>query len=180
MLICRDISYEKAEDGNKRKFQISNAKYQTNEKTRGHELESSAIIAPHHEMKFKKFILVLTQSTDQGIVSEVVQLCKKLKSKLFVLFIIEIHKISRLARLTHQNIDTIKKKVEEEGWQLLYLVEDEAVNSGVWTSLHLEYGSMTNVLKKYVNAYDINVILIKKKDETKKVFVSAQIPVIGL
>ncbi len=131
-------------------------------------------------MKFKKLILVLTHSTDQAIVSEVTQLCKKFKSKLFVLFIIEAHKISRLARLTHQKTDIIREKTEEEGWQLLYLVEDEAVNSGVWTSLHLEFGNMTNVLKKYVDVYNINVICIKKKDETKKVFVSSQIPVIGL
>ncbi len=131
-------------------------------------------------MQFKKVILVLTDNTDQLIISHVVQFCKRFKSKLFVLFVVEASKISRLARLTHQKTDTLLQKIEEEGWQLLYLVEDEAVEKGVWTSLHLENGSVTNILKKYIEAYDINTVLVKRKDETKKIFVSSLVPVIGL
>ncbi len=131
-------------------------------------------------MKFKKIILVLTEGSDQQIVSQAVQLGKKFKSKLFVLFIIEPQKISRLASLTHQKAETFHREIEEEGWQLLYRVEDEAIEKGVWTSLHLENGTLTNIVKKYVEAYEINIVIMKRKDETKKVFVSSLIPVIGL
>lgn len=131
-------------------------------------------------MKFKKVILLLTEDSDQLIVSQAVQLCRKFKSKLFVLFVIQTTKISRLACLTHQKTDIIHQKAEEKGWRLLYLIEDEAVENGVWTSLHLEDGNMLNVLKKYIEAYNINIIFTKRKDETKKVFVSSPVPVIGL
>ena len=131
-------------------------------------------------MKFKKVALLLTENTDQQIVSQAVQLCKKFKSNLFVLFVIEPQKVSRLASLTHQKVETFHQKIEEEGWQLLYLVEDEAVEKGVWTSLHLENGAITSMLKKYVKAYEINIVMVKKKDETKKVFVSSPVPVVGL
>lgn len=131
-------------------------------------------------MKFKKVILFLTENTDQEIVDQAVQLCKKFKSNLFVLFVIEPQKISRLASLTHRKVENFHQKIEEEGWQLLYYVEDEAVEKGVWTSLHLENGQITNILKKYVKAYDIDIVIMKRKDETKKVFVSSLVPVIGL
>ncbi len=131
-------------------------------------------------MKFKKVILLLTENTDQQIVSQTVQLCKRLKGNLFVLFVIEPHKISRLSSLTHQKTETLHQKIEEEGWRLLYHVEDEAVEKGVRTSLHLENGQITNILKRYVKAYEIDVVLVKRKDETKKVFISSPIPVMGL
>ena len=131
-------------------------------------------------MTFKKIILVLTEAMDQTIIKEVVGFCKKFKCKLFVLFIIEPNKISRLARLTHQKVENLHKKIEEEGWQLLYFVEDEAVQSGVWTSLHLEDGNMMSILRKYVKAYKIDVALTKRKDETRKLFVPSPVPVLGL
>ena len=68
-------------------------------------------------MKFKKAIIFLAEGTDESIVNEVIQWCKKFRSKLFVLFVVETHKISRLANLTHQKIETLSKKAEE-GWSL--------------------------------------------------------------
>ncbi|MDH4210355.1 MAG: hypothetical protein OEV79_02785 [candidate division WOR-3 bacterium] len=131
-------------------------------------------------MEFKKFLLMLTGDTDQTILSAAVQLCKNLSGKLFVLFVIEPNRISRLASLTHQKVKVVYDKTEENGWQLLYLVEDEAVENGVWTSLHLEEGSLLDITKRYVDTYQIDALLIKRKDESKKIFVSSTIPVIGL
>jgi hypothetical protein len=131
-------------------------------------------------MKFKRVILVLTEGTDQVILKEAVRLCKKFKSKLFALFILDVTRTSRLARLIHQKTDTLRQKIEEEGWRLLYLIEDEAVETGVWTSLHFEDGNIINVLKKYIETYDINIVMLKRKEETKKLFVSSPVPVIGL
>jgi hypothetical protein len=131
-------------------------------------------------MEFKKFLLMLTGDTDQTILSAAVQLCKNLDGKLFVLFVIEPNRISRLASLTHQKVKLVYDKTEENGWQLLYLVEDEAVENGVWTSLHLEEGSLLDIAKRYVDIYRIDALLIKRKDELKKLFVSSTIPVIGL
>ncbi len=131
-------------------------------------------------MEFKKFLLMLTGDTDQTILSAAVQLCKSLSGKLFVLFVIEPNRISRLASLTHQRVKVVYDKTEESGWQLLYLVEDEAVENGVWTSLHLEEGSLLDITNRYVDTYQIDALLIKRKDELKKIFVSSTIPVIGL
>ncbi|NOR16164.1 hypothetical protein GQ543_00420, partial [candidate division WOR-3 bacterium] len=133
----------------------------------------SAVSAEYFNMKFKKVILVLTEDTDQMIITQVVKLCKKFKSKLFVLFVVEANRASRLARLTHQKTDILDQEIEESGWKLLYLVEDEAVESDVWTSLHLENGNLMDVLKKYIEAYDINTVFTKRKDETKEIFVSS-------
>jgi len=63
---------------------------------------------------------------------------------------------------------------------MLYLVEDEAVESGVRTSLHMENGQVPRVVKKYLENYKINLMLVRKREETKKIFVSANVPVIGL
>lgn len=131
-------------------------------------------------MDFKKLLLVLTGDADQSILTDAVQLCKNFKSKLYVLFIVEPDRVSRLASLTHQKVKVVHKKTEEEGWQLLYLLEDEAVENGVWTSLHLEDGNMLKVTNRYVEAYEIDALLIKRKQESKKIFVSSSIPVIGL
>ena len=131
-------------------------------------------------MEFKKFLLMLTGDTDQTILSAAVQLCKDLDGKLFVLFVIEPNRVSRLASLTHQKVKIVYDKTEENGWQLLYLVEDEAVENGVWTSLHLEEGSALDITRRYIDTYQIDALLLKRKDESKKMFVSSTIPVIGL
>lgn len=131
-------------------------------------------------MDFKKFLLVLTEDADQSILTDAVQLCKDFKSKLYVLFVIEPNRVSRLASLTHQKVKVVHKKTEEDGWKLLYLLEDEAVENGVWTSLHLEDGNLLKVTNHYVDAYEIDALLIKRKEESKKIFVSSSIPIIGL
>ena len=131
-------------------------------------------------MDFKKLLLVLTGDADQSILTDAVQLCKDFKSKLYVLFVIEPDRVSRLASLTHQKVKVVHKKTEEDGWKLLYLLEDEAVENGVWTSLHLEDGNMLKVTNRYVEAYEIDTLLIKRKQESKKIFASSSIPVIGL
>ena len=131
-------------------------------------------------MDFKKFLLVLTEDADQSILTDAVQLCKDFKSKLYVLFVIEPNRVSRLASLTHQKVKVVHKKTEEDGWKLLYLLEDEAVENGVWTSLHLEGGDLLKVTNRYVDAYEIDALLIKRKEESKKIFVSSSIPIIGL
>lgn len=131
-------------------------------------------------MKIKKALLLMTETSDQTVLCDVVQFCKKFRAKLFVLFIMDGNKVSRLSRLTHQKLESIQKNLEEEGWQILYLTEDEAVQHGVWTSLHFEEGSVVTVLKKFIAMYKIDTLILKKKDECQKVFVSSPVPVIGL
>ncbi len=130
-------------------------------------------------MNFNKTILILMYDTNQKILTEAVQLCQHLGCKLFVLFIIESNRIARLASLTHQKIDNLQSKIEEEGWRMLYLVEDEAVENGVRTSLHLEEGNLMTIIRKYIESYKIDFIITEKKSETKKIFVSVSVPVIG-
>ena len=131
-------------------------------------------------MKCKKILLVLTEGMDQSIISEVVALCRKFRSRLFALFVIDPHRVARLARLTHQTTEKVYRKEEEEGWQLLYLVEDEAVGSGVWTSLHFEDGLALNTLKKYVETYDIDLVAMKRKDDHRRLFAASPVAVMGL
>ncbi|MGQ9663966.1 MAG: universal stress protein [bacterium] len=131
-------------------------------------------------MVFARALLFIVDNTDQQIFTQTIQLCKFFKSQLFVVFVLEEHRIAKLASLTHEPIDLIKRKIEEEGWEMLYLVEDEAVENGVRTSLHLENGVVTRVIKRYIENYKIDLILVKKREETKKIFVSSPIPVIGL
>ncbi len=131
-------------------------------------------------MDFKKALFLLGHEVNPARMSDAIGLCKEFKSRLFVLFVIEPHRISRLASLTRQKTENLYKKIEEDGWQMLYLVEDEAVDNGVWTSLHLEDGNTLQVIRKYVASYDINVILTERNNETKKLFVASPIPVIGL
>ena len=131
-------------------------------------------------MKFKKIILVLTNNADQAVISDAVQFARKMKSKLYGLFVLDSTKTTRLARLTHQKTEVVRKKTEEDGWRLLYLVEDEAVSNGVWTSLHFEDGNVGTILKNYINSYKVDVVVVRKAEENKKLFVSAMVPVIGL
>ncbi len=131
-------------------------------------------------IKFPRVLLYIVDNTDQGIFTPAIQFCKLFRSQLFVLFVLEEHRISKLASITHENIESIKQRIEEEGWEMLYLVEDEAVENGVRTSLHMENGQVPRVIKKYLENYKINLILVKKREETKKIFVSATVPVFGL
>ncbi|OGC38848.1 hypothetical protein A2Y85_08800 [candidate division WOR-3 bacterium RBG_13_43_14] len=131
-------------------------------------------------MVFEKVLLVMTDEVDQSMINTAVGLCKKEKSKLYVLFVIDTHRINRLAQTLRQKIDDIYRTVEETGWQLLYLTEDEAVENGIWTSLHLEEGSLSNAVSRYVESYGIDIIIIKRKDEAKRIFINAPVPVIGL
>jgi hypothetical protein len=131
-------------------------------------------------MDFKKLLLVLTVDAEQSILTDAVQLCKDFKSKLYVLYVIDPDRVSRLASLTHQKVKVVHKKTEEDGWKLLYLLEDEAVENGVWTSLHLEDGNMLEVTNRYIEGYEIDALLVMRKRESKQIFVSSSIPVIGL
>lgn len=131
-------------------------------------------------MEFPRTLLFIVDNTDQQIFTQAIQFCKFFKSQLFVLFVLEEHRIAKLASLTHEHIDSIKRRIEEEGWEMLYLVEDEAVENGVRTSLHMENGLVTRVIRRYLENYKINLILTKKREETKKIFVSSPVPVIGL
>ena len=135
---------------------------------------------PADNMQIAKALLYLVDATDQKVFSQVVQLCKTFKSQLFVLFVLEESRISKLASLTHEKITSIRQRIEEEGWEMLYLIEDEAVDQGVRTSLHLEEGLTMKVIKTYVESYDINMVMLKRREETKKIFVSSLVPVIGL
>ncbi len=131
-------------------------------------------------MNLSRVLLYLVDNSDQRIFSQSIQLCKFFKSQLLVLFVLEEHRISKLASLTRENTKTIRQRIEEEGWEMLYLVEDEAVENGVRTSLHLENGLATNVIKKYVENYKIDLVLVRRREETKKIFVSSPAPVMGL
>jgi hypothetical protein len=131
-------------------------------------------------LEISRVLLYLVDHSDQKIFSQVVQVCKMFKSQLFVLFVLEDSRISKLATLTHEKVETIRQRIEEEGWEMLYLVEDEAVDHGVRTSLHLEEGQILKAIKKFVEAYDIQMLLMRRREETKKVFISANVPVIGL
>jgi hypothetical protein len=131
-------------------------------------------------MKFKKVLVLFTDMMDKAVISEIVQFCRKFKSKLYVLFVLEPKKISRLSSITHRAYDALHKEIEEQGWQLLYLVEDEAVQNNVWTSLHLEEAVIASAVKKFIEAYAIDCIMVRRSDETKKLFLSCSVPVIGL
>lgn len=131
-------------------------------------------------MKFKKVLLVLTDITDQAIIEEIVQLCRKFKSKLYVLFILELKKVNRLSRMTRQSHDIVHKELSEQGWQLLYLVEDGAVEQSVWTSLHMEEGMLVSTVKKFIEAYKIDCVYTRRSDETKRLFLTCPVPIIGL
>ncbi|MGD9380353.1 MAG: hypothetical protein PVI51_07275 [candidate division WOR-3 bacterium] len=131
-------------------------------------------------MKFEKMLLVLTGDADQSIMPDAIEFCKNAGSRLFVLFVIEPSRVARLASLTHQKVKVVHSKTEEEGWKLLYLIEDDAVQNGVWTSLHLEEGHLAQVIAHYIESYGIDAMLFKRKDEFKKIFITCSIPVIGL
>jgi hypothetical protein len=131
-------------------------------------------------MKIKRLLLYLYNAEDKGIFDQVVKLCQTFESQLFVLFVLEETRIAQVPRMTREKVETIRQKIEEDGWKMLYLVEDEAVESGVRTSLHMEEGTAAGVIKKYVENYEIDALIIKRRDETRKLFISSPVPVIGL
>jgi hypothetical protein len=131
-------------------------------------------------MKLRKVLVIFTDMTDQTVIDDIVQLCRKFKSKLYVLFILEPRKISRLSQMTHRAYDALHKEIEEQGWQLLYLVEDETVQHGVWTSLHMEEGSMLSTLNKFIDAYAIDCVIVRRSEDTRRLFLSCSVPIIGL
>jgi hypothetical protein len=96
------------------------------------------------------------------------------------MFVIEPEQVAQAADLSGQDVSVLRDETEEEGWKLLYLVEDDAVENGVWTSLHLMEGDPVELTRRHVETYQIDALLVKKKDEMKMLFVSSSVPVIGL
>jgi Universal stress protein family len=131
-------------------------------------------------MRIKRLLVYLHDPADKMIFDQVVKLCHTFESQLFVLFVLEEGRISQVARMTREKNEIIRQRIEEEGWEMLYLVEDQAVESGVRTSLHMEEGSPAGVIKKYVENYAIDALIVKRRDETKKLFLSSTVPVIGI
>lgn len=131
-------------------------------------------------MQLERILLYVGDSTDQKVFPQAVSLCRTFNSQLFVIYVLDEHRIAKLASLTRENAETIRRRVEEEGWEMLYLAEDEAVDSGVRTSLHLENGQAMRVLKRFIDQYGIQAVIARKRDETKKLFVACSVPVIGL
>ena len=131
-------------------------------------------------MTIKRLLLYLHDLEDKVIFNPTVQICKDFSSQLFVLYVLEESRVAHIARLTRDKHDSIRQRLEEEGWEMLYLMEDEAVSGSVRTSLHLEEGSPVAVMKKFVDHYEIDALVVKRRDETKKLFIGSPIPVIGL
>ncbi len=131
-------------------------------------------------MTLKRLLFYVFDQGDNQTFGPVIQICKDFSSQLFVLYVLEESRVAHIARLTREKHDSIRQRLEEEGWEMLYLIEDEAVSDGVRTSLHLEEGSPVNVTKKFIDHYGIDALVVKRRDETKKLFIGSPIPVIGL
>lgn len=131
-------------------------------------------------MTIKRLLLYLFDQGDKAVFGPVVQICRDFSSQLFALYVLEESRAAHIARLTREKQGSIRQRLEEEGWEMLYLIEDEAVSGGVRTSLHLEEGSPVSVMKKFVDHYAIDALVLKRRDETRKLFVGSPVPVIGL
>lgn len=131
-------------------------------------------------MELKKFLLVLTSTDDQSILPQAVELCRGMGGKLFAMFVIEPEQVAQAAVLAGVDAGAVRDATEEEGWKLLYLVEDDAVENGVWTSLHLMEGDPLELAMRHVETYQIDALLVRRKDGAQRIFVSSSVPVIGL
>lgn len=131
-------------------------------------------------MTVKRLLVFLYDAGDKEIFKTVIQLGRFFSCQLLALYVLEEHRVAQIARLTREKNETIRQKLEEEGWEMLYLVEDEAVAGDVRISLHLEEGTPLSVIKKFVDHYEIDALVLKRRDETKKLFTGSPVPVIGL
>lgn len=106
-----------------------------------------------------------------------VDLAKLFESRLFVLFITEPSRKKKLASLTKRDIKLISEELEESGWQSLYLVEEEAFEKEVKTSLHYEEGPVFETAIEFIKNYGIQLLVIKNGEAAKKFAGTSPIPV---
>lgn len=96
-----------------------------------------------------------------------IELSDKLSATLYGLYIIDKQSVKRIAKLRGEDPIDTAIEMEEEGWKLLYHLEDMAIDAGVKSNLNLEEGDPINAIKSHVKKQKIDMLIVGYKAPDK-------------
>ncbi|MEO0226147.1 MAG: universal stress protein [candidate division WOR-3 bacterium] len=126
---------------------------------------------------FSKILLLLTDTHSDSAINWSIKLAQLFKARLYVLYIIEPSRKKKLATLTKRDLNLISKELEENGWQNLYMVEDQAFEKEVKTSLHYVDGLIFETVVEFIKDYGIQLLILNSGETAKKFAVASPVPV---
>lgn len=92
-----------------------------------------------------------------------IEMSDRFDATLYGLYIIDEHNVKRVAKLRGEDPVDTAIDMEEEGWKLLYHLEDMAINDGVKSNLSVEEGDPINTIRSQVRKNDIDMLIVGYK-----------------
>ena len=111
----------------------------------------------------KKILLYIISEETRGSWKRAIEISNALSATLFGLYVIDEKSVKRISKLRGEDPLDTAIEMEEEGWKLLYHLEDMAINSGVKSKLNLEEGDPVNTIKRQVKKFDIDMVVLGYK-----------------
>ncbi len=89
-----------------------------------------------------------------------IEISQGLSTTLMALYVVDQETVRQVARMRNMNEHETAVDIEEEGWKYLYYLEDMAVDHEVRTALFLEEGDPIDILKKFVKAKKVDLLIV--------------------
>ncbi|HMA63214.1 MAG TPA: universal stress protein [bacterium] len=111
----------------------------------------------------EKILLYIISEETRGSWKRAIEISNAMSATLFGLYVIDEKSVKRISKLRGEDPLDTAIEMEEEGWKLLYHLEDMAINSGVKSKLNLEEGDPVNTIKRQVKKFDIDMVILGYK-----------------
>jgi nucleotide-binding universal stress UspA family protein len=114
-----------------------------------------------------KIMLYIISEETRSSWNRAIEICNKFSATLYGLYIVDQQNVKRVAKLRGEDPLDTAIDMEEEGWKLLYHLEDMAIDVGVKSNLNLEEGDPVNSIRSQVKKFDIELLIVGYKSEKK-------------
>lgn len=112
-----------------------------------------------------KIMLYIISEETRSSWNRAIEICNKFSATLYGLYIVDQQNVKRVAKLRGEDPLDTAIDMEEEGWKLLYHLEDMAIDAGVKSNLNLEEGDPVNSIRSQVKKFDIELLIVGYKSE---------------
>jgi nucleotide-binding universal stress UspA family protein len=116
---------------------------------------------------FKKILVPVDNSRHSINAARIsIQIAQTHESQLIFLHVVDVRAIETMARYGSESKEALLARSEENGWNLLYSLEEEAVEKLVRVALTLEEGTPQHVILDAAEKYQVDLIAIGKHRKT--------------
>ncbi len=124
------------------------------------------------EFKIDSILINVEARKDSMMAAEeAISIAKNYNSTIIALNVVNLESIKKMHTITGNCKSELEIEVEENGWHYLYYIAELAKGEGVSINIAQEEGIEEEVLAKYADKYDVNLIIIgypKEKYDQKR------------